>query len=193
MSPYYSPADLERLNFVASLIPEGSTVLDCGARDNALARACAIVVSNNVSVIGIDISPKGGGVIAGDICHLPFRDGAFDVVCALEILEHLPNLELMRAMSALHHVAKDIIISVPFEEVPLGKGHKQYFDLRRVYDMYAFSRPTRSVHLIGKSLKYYGVQKWLARIDMRLLRLVSRVWGIRRKEGATWLIAKFTR
>lgn len=186
---YYQPADLERLDFVASLIPAGSRVLDCGARDNALARAC----SNNVSVIGIDIEPKGGGVIAGDVCHLPFGDRAFDVVVALEILEHLTDDGLRKARSALHYVARDIIISVPFEEVPLGEGHKQYFNLQRVSDMYTFSRPKRSLHLMGTSLKYYGVQKWLARIDMRLLRLVSRVWGIRRKEGATWLVAKFTR
>ncbi len=190
---YYQPQDLERLDFVAGLIPEGSRVLDCGARDDALARACAKVTGNSVSVIGIDISPQGGGVIAADIRHLPFKDGAFDVATALEILEHLANEELPRARLELSRVSRDIIVSVPFEEVPLGKGHKQYFDLQRVYDMYTFNRPTRSVHLIGKSLHYYGMQKWLARIDMRLLRWASRVWGIRRREGATWLVAKFSK
>ncbi len=193
---YYQPQDIKRLEFVASLIPEGSRVLDCGARDDALARACAKVTGNSVSVIGIDISPKGGGVIAGDICHLPFRYKAFDVVTALEILEHLTSRQLGRAIKELYRVSNSAIVSVPYEEVPLGKGHRQYFSLSRLLHLFILqSNESRTWQrwYVGSNPKYYGVQKWLARIDMRLLRLVGRVWRIRRREGAMWLVAKFTR
>lgn len=53
------------------------------------------------------------GVFA-DAARLPFPDGSFDLVLAMEVLEHLPEPE--RALSEIARVARrDIILSVPLE------------------------------------------------------------------------------
>ena len=89
-----------------------------------------------------------------------------------------------------------ILVSVPDDEVPLGEGHVRRFDEKEL-KKWLTSESRGWVHTgswhIGKRQKYHGLQLWLAKIDMRLLRLVSRVWGIRRREGAIWLVAKFSR
>ena len=55
--------------------------------------------------------------VKGDICKLPFGDGAFDVVSAVEVLEHLEDPA--RAFAELARVAaREVIVTVPFNEEP---------------------------------------------------------------------------
>jgi 2-polyprenyl-3-methyl-5-hydroxy-6-metoxy-1,4-benzoquinol methylase len=60
---------------------------------------------------------RGGGLtnlnaVLGDAVTLPFRDRTFDVVTALEVLEHIPDTE--RALAEICRVARRfVIISVP--------------------------------------------------------------------------------
>ena len=52
----------------------------------------------------------------GDIGRLPFPEDAFDLVLAIEVLEHVPFPEL--ALAELHRVARrDLVVSVPRERV----------------------------------------------------------------------------
>ncbi|MGB3055298.1 MAG: methyltransferase domain-containing protein [Acidimicrobiales bacterium] len=52
----------------------------------------------------------------GDIGRLPFRDGQFDLVLAIEVLEHVPFPEL--ALAELARVARrDVVVSVPREPI----------------------------------------------------------------------------
>jgi SAM-dependent methyltransferase len=80
--------------------------------------------------VGVDISPAAlawnrvqhkadGPLQVGDVQRLPFRDGSFDLVLCLEVLEHLPNSgpglrELLR-VSRQH-----VLVSVPHE--PFFRG-----------------------------------------------------------------------
>lgn len=73
----------------AALQPEVRSVLDVGCRDAMLKdylRKCIVYT-------GLDIQP-GQGV--DSICNvekgLPFTDGAFDAVIALDLLEHTDNI-----------------------------------------------------------------------------------------------------
>ena len=70
----------------------------------------------------IDISPpalakllaRGGSGVVGPITALPFPDGAFDLLCALDIIEHVDDDE--RALAELARVAAPgaaLILSTP--------------------------------------------------------------------------------
>ncbi|MBP1928314.1 2-polyprenyl-3-methyl-5-hydroxy-6-metoxy-1,4-benzoquinol methylase [Methanolinea mesophila] len=75
----------------------------------------------NVSVIGCDLERErlliaktrfNQQVIMADITRLPFRDGSFDAIVAMEILEHLQHPDA--ALTEMKRVArKNIVITVP--------------------------------------------------------------------------------
>jgi ubiquinone/menaquinone biosynthesis C-methylase UbiE len=53
-------------------------------------------------------------LVRGDACALPFRDGTFDVVICLEVLEHLPDPG--RALREVRRVSRGgCLLSVPHE------------------------------------------------------------------------------
>jgi SAM-dependent methyltransferase len=60
---------------------------------------------------------RGGfAPLFGDIGRLPFADGTFDLVLAIEVLEHVPFPEL--ALAELERVSRtDLVVSVPREPV----------------------------------------------------------------------------
>lgn len=59
---------------------------------------------------------KAFSPLFGDIGRLPFTDDTFDLVLAIEVLEHVPYPEL--ALAELSRVARrDIVVSVPREPI----------------------------------------------------------------------------
>jgi SAM-dependent methyltransferase len=57
---------------------------------------------------------RGGAVVCGTVAHLPYADGAFDLVCALDIIEHVDDDNA--AWSEVARVAKPgavLLLSVP--------------------------------------------------------------------------------
>lgn len=88
------------------------SVLDVGAGDGSLIK----IIPQS---IGIDIAPNGKDVRKGDITNLNFSDDFFDTVFAIEVLEHLNDLELSSALSEVGRVLSRggiFIITVPYEE-----------------------------------------------------------------------------
>ena len=79
----------------------------------------------DVAVTGVDLpdaalvaqwSERGLSCLFGDAIALPFPDDAFDLVLAIEVLEHVPNPE--RALAELARVCSGALIaSVPLEPV----------------------------------------------------------------------------
>lgn len=59
---------------------------------------------------------KGFAPLFGDIGRLPFPDDTFDLVLAIEVLEHVPFPEL--ALAELNRVGRrDLVVSVPRERI----------------------------------------------------------------------------
>lgn len=92
-------------------------LLDAGCGDGVLMRRVFQAFGRNCRVFGVDIGwnvlkfarfvdrergARSGDVLRGDAERLPFRQGAFDLVCCFEVLEHLPSPE--SALEAFHRV-----------------------------------------------------------------------------------------
>jgi SAM-dependent methyltransferase len=80
---------------------------------------------SNVPIVGVDLPDEaladdwresGLSCLFGDATSLPFPDDAFDLVLAIEVLEHVPQPD--RALTELARVCSgSLIASVPFEPV----------------------------------------------------------------------------
>ncbi len=69
-----------------------------------------------------DPCPSGtryGAYVQGDGAHLPFRDGSFDAVIALDFIEHLPKDSGGRAVAEMKRVAqRTVVVMTPNGFVP---------------------------------------------------------------------------
>ena len=73
-----------------------------------------------LSVTTLDFDPLLKPDVVGDIRALPFEEQSFDLVCAFEVLEHLPLEESRVALGELARVSRsDVLISVPHRRTGL--------------------------------------------------------------------------
>jgi SAM-dependent methyltransferase len=124
---------------------------------------------------------RGGNAVLGLVTSIPFPDGAFDLVCALDIVEHVDNDG--GALAELSRVAAPgaaVLLSVPlhpsrwnaFDEFV---GHRRRYEPERLRDWlaeYGFS---------VESSAAYGMQPRSSRLlDLAMWSLVHR------REKAMW-------
>src|SRR3989344_4520174 len=112
----FLPYDVyERHRKVGGRIVTNESVIDVGGELNHLSQFChasQIVVANLTS---------GGGIIKKE--RLPFEKNSFDVVCAIDVLEHIPKKERKDFIKRLVNVASERTIL----SFPIGtKKHIQY-------------------------------------------------------------------
>lgn len=99
----------ERHKKIGGLIENGETVLDVGGAAGHLSlfsKPGRIVTANLPGAENSDVIIKGG--------RLPFENNSFDVVCSIDVLEHLPQKGRAQFIKELERVAKKkIILSFP--------------------------------------------------------------------------------
>jgi len=184
---YYRQIDINRFRYIATLFPIGiSTILDIGARDNQFK---GIMEMDGYSVTSLDIDPQETLMVKGTITSLPFKDNTFDITTAFETLEHLSKKELALATTEMSRVSrKYMLVSVPYNEVPLGKGHRQYFNETKFKRL--FSNNTY-IDYFGTRPAYQGIRKQLCLIDKRLVYLFNKIFGIKKSIVSNWIIGVF--
>lgn len=94
----------------AELFRSARSVLDVGCRGSEL-RDGVRAVGGDGTYVGVDIA--GNADVIGNVERgLPFRDGDFDVVVALDVLEHVDDIH--RAARELGRISRRaVIISLP--------------------------------------------------------------------------------
>ena len=150
----YYPArwDLMKYTFVSTLVGNQSRVLDVGCSDGY---GSSIISNAGVNTVtGGDISPKaveyakqhytheGLNFLCFDATNLPFPSDDFDVVVALEIIEHLPEIEQKKLLSECVRILRNgglIICSTPNKRtystgnvgglINLNPGHVKELDI----------------------------------------------------------------
>ncbi len=110
---------LARYSAVLSLLedPQGTTMLEVGSGSEGVARF--LRDDWDITVSDLDFSDYGAVEVGGDdglrrveadVTELPFRDRQFDVVLALDLLEHLPAGKRPAALAELARVTRSRLI-----------------------------------------------------------------------------------
>lgn len=88
-----------------------TSVLEIGVGDRVVG---TVVKEHGIAYTSADIAEDLSPDVVAEVTALPFPDSTFDVVCAFEVLEHLPFEEFDRALAELARVSKRaVLISLP--------------------------------------------------------------------------------
>lgn len=118
MNKHFLPYDVyERHRKIASFTLPNQTILDVGGELNHLSQ---FVAAKKIIVANLS---TGDIIIKKD--KLPFADNSFDVVCAIDVLEHIEKKDRAHFLHNLIKVAKSrIILSFPIAS-PAHLVHEQ--------------------------------------------------------------------
>lgn len=107
MYKYFLPYDVfERHKKVGSFIEKGQSVLDIGGELDRLSQFCS---SNKLVVANLQ---SGDVIIQKE--KLPFKKDSFDIVCSIDVIEHMPGPKRSRFIKKLINIAsKKVILSFP--------------------------------------------------------------------------------
>lgn len=76
-------------------LSENARIVDLGCGEGIFVEHAR---SRGRNAVGVDLNYSSRVVVRGDILHVPFQDGSFDVGLALDILEHLSFRDQRRAL-----------------------------------------------------------------------------------------------
>ena len=113
-----------RLSMCLKAVPDSaSSILNVGAGNGAFLSmierdhrhtTCTGIERSTAAIAHAVCQSK---IAPGDITSLPFDEHSFDLVCALEVIEHIPYQDYEQALSELSRVTKRyILLSVPYKE-----------------------------------------------------------------------------
>ena len=147
----HSSDEIERLTAIKNLMAkEATSVLDVGCGNGHFVNSLLEVDAID-RVCGVDRSRSALSYVKSEkyeasADNLPFEDDEFDLVCAFEVLEHLPIAIYESAIREITRVAKkQVLISVPFMEnqrSELISCPKCFCAFNRSYHLRRFDRDT---------------------------------------------------
>ena len=115
----------QRYRLVADVLGElrgagGLSVLDVGGGSGLLQR---FVPDDRVVAVDLEPQPGVGVQVRGDGCRLPFRDGAFDVVCAFDTLEHVaPEQRASFVRECRRAASRWVVLAGPCDSAPVRRA-----------------------------------------------------------------------
>ena len=115
LDPVVQAYSAPKMDFILRTIspPQDSTILDLGCGNGVFTHLWTRISD---SVVGLDFSRHllsqnpYGRPVCGDVSHLPFPDGSFDVVFEANLLHHVPDRE--SAVAAMKRVSRKYVVFV---------------------------------------------------------------------------------
>ena len=105
-----------QLREILALSP--ASVLEIGVGDGVVRQY--LKTQTSVAYTSLDVADDLGADVLGDARSLPFADASFDMVCAFEVLEHLPFEDFEQALGELVRVARThVLVSLPHFGPPI--------------------------------------------------------------------------
>jgi len=87
------------------------SVLEVGVGDHVVGN---YLKRYGIAYTSVDIAEDLSPDVAADVSALPFQNNSFDVVCAFEVLEHVPFERFERSLRELMRVSKhSVLLSLP--------------------------------------------------------------------------------
>jgi glycosyltransferase involved in cell wall biosynthesis/SAM-dependent methyltransferase len=107
-----------RADILSILPPDAHSILDVGCGDGFVTDA----LPGELRVVGLDISVEAlrhvhRPAVLGSAVDLPFADGAFELVMATDVIEHIPAGDYERCLAELARVSsRYVLLAVPHGE-----------------------------------------------------------------------------
>jgi SAM-dependent methyltransferase len=112
----YYPVYVEKMRVVRRFLdrlPSGTRILDVGCGEGLLVEEYR---ARGVEISGLDLNYESPAVRRGDITQLPFEAGSFDIVLALDVIEHLNFADQDQAIAEIERILKpggQFLVTVP--------------------------------------------------------------------------------
>ena len=143
-----------QMRFILDLKPE--RILEVGIGNKTLNN---YLKQHGLSVTACDYDENLDADVIADIRKLPFKDNEFDVVCAFQIIEHIPWEDVPKALSEMKRVSKkNVIFSIPYTPVSIEMVIKSSI-IKRLFGAWSFDIFI-NLAVITRKWKYDGVHYW---------------------------------
>jgi 2-polyprenyl-3-methyl-5-hydroxy-6-metoxy-1,4-benzoquinol methylase len=142
---HYQAYDAQRISYAFSKAKSGEACLEVGPGRGDLTMLLAEEkVFKTLNAIDIEDQPRVAEIATFtkmSVVAMDFPDATFDMVYCMEVLEHLNDADLTKAISELRRVCGGhLLISVPFLEPMPSKYHLQKFTEDRVAALFPGAR-----------------------------------------------------
>lgn len=157
------------VELICSLKP--NSVLDVGCGDGYLLGQ----IPNDVAKkVGVDINLRALGFASAFFPHVDYRasdvadiEETFDVVCAIEVIEHIPDDEVSGFLKLISERVKPgghILISVPTTNEPLNSKHFRHYDMPLLTSQIEFL----ATNFTLAHIEYYYRKTFVERVYQKL-------------------------